>query len=131
MKKAHHLFVGGPLHAKWDEVEAVPPVDPSTHARITSGGQPVPPSADDDLFPAGVVDLEHATTYTRRTVNHIDADTGDTYAVKVYVWEGVQSGQEATMLLGDAVAHRWFLEHGTVIASDPTAVHHRLIIPGR
>lgn len=129
--KTFHLFIGGPLHAKWQEVEAVPAVDPSAFAAITSGGQPTPPAECDDSYPEGIVSFEHATTYRKRTVNHIDADTGDTYMVRVYVWEGIEGAQEATLHLGDAVAHRWFLEHGTVIASDPTAAHHRLIIPGR
>lgn len=114
------LFIGGPLHAQMVEVERAPIVNPAEPVEI-----------GDDAFPVQTVSIEHATTYTRRKVNHIDNTTGKTYELALYVWEGIADPNEASLHMGDAVAHQYFLIKGTVIASNPTQAQHRLIIPGR
>lgn len=112
------LFIGGPLHAQMHDVEHAPIVDPAA--------QPT----GNDAFPAQVVIIEYATTYTRRTVNHIDHADGKTYELALYVWEGIADPNEASLHMGDAVAHQYFLLKGTVIAQ-ASQHQHRLIIPGR
>ena len=114
-----YLFIGGPLHAKMRDVERAPIVDPAA------------PTDGDDAYPHTVVILDHATTYTRRTVAHIDGDTGKRYELKLYCWEGITDPEDASLHMGDAVAHQYFLLKGTVVADQPTQPQHRLIIPGR
>lgn len=113
------LFIGGPVHAQMRDVEHAPIIDP---AAAPTGN---------DAFPRSVVLLDHATTYTRRTVNHIDHSTGRTYELALYVHESITDPNDASLAMGDAVAHQYFLLKGVVIETNPAQAQHRLIVPGR
>ena len=116
------LFIGGPLHTQEIDVQRVAPLH-------IDGVEPTPD--DDAAYPMISTDLTNAANYVRRTVNHIDGVDGTTYKLTVYVHEGIQDAQTAQLRLGEAVAHRYFVEHGTVIDATPSQTPHRLIIPGR
>lgn len=129
MAKRPYLFIGGPLHAQSLDVEEVAPV-------VIPGAQDVaPPDREsddpDDAFPDVVVRLDHATHYTKRTVAHVSNEDSTTYRLRVYVWEGIADPQSAQLFLGDAVSHRYFVEHGTKIdAVEPAPARSRIIVPG-
>ncbi len=126
MKKQWFLFIGGPLHAVMHEVEQAP----RTSITMTEAG----PTLGDPkaVYPDVLTILEYATNYRLRTVNHIDNRTGTTYELKLYVWQDITDPNEASLHMGDAVAHQYFLEHGTVIESARPGLHaSHIIIPGR
>lgn len=150
------LFIGGPLHAQWLPVGLVPrQVDPSTSVdqQIHDVTQADPPhevktSAPESLAvgvgdegdaPGSITRLDYALTYRRkRVVNVPQSAPGETYAVEVYLVEGVSDPNHASSLLADAVNHRWFVEHGIPVERPVNGApvgHGRtpsgLIVPGR
>lgn len=120
------LMIGGPLHA---EVQLI-----DQHAAVDNTGPLGVASASiADQYPPMWTDIRSASNYVQRTVAHMSNATGETYGLTVYVWEGVNGMQDAQMLLGDGVMHRYFLEHGQK-APTPTngvAQENKLIVPGQ
>lgn len=114
------LFIGGPLHTRYLPVPqniAVPEVGA--------------PANDVDTYPNVWTSIAHATNYVRRSVQHIDGHDGTTYMLSVFVHEDIHDADTAQLRLGEAVAHRYFVEHGSVVAVASSQPQHTLIVPGR
>lgn len=115
------LFLGGPLHAEVKPVEQLTAIQPTTDA--------------EDLYPIVWTDIVSASVYQRRKVAHQADATGEMWTLVVYVHESIQDPGSAQMHLGDAVAHRYFVEHGTKVEDPGTAPRNgkpsNLIVPGQ
>lgn len=134
MRKKRFLFIGGPLHAQHLEVE-------STEFRAFVGAMvDAAPDADDvnpdDAYPAVITRLDYATNYHKRTAAHaVNGPDGtpslDGYKLTFYVWEGVTNADDANLQMSDAIAHQYFVEHGTKADVAPPRPASRIIVPGR
>lgn len=115
------LFLGGPLHAEVKPVEQLTAVQPTTDT--------------EELYPIVWTDIASASSYSRRKVAHVADASGDTWTLIVYVHESIQDPQSAQIHLGDAMAHRYFVEHGTKVENPGAAPHNgrhsSLIVPGQ